>query len=296
MFGEKSNVIVFDTGVSSSLSKKYKVSATSAAGINKYDSDGHGSAISELILAIAPKAKLESHKVMQSYSEGNIWNLISGMTSLLYDKSNCIVNISLGINPSFVNSLGPGAVSFKEAMTNIISSASNQKCFIVSAAGNDGASSLRWPAAATDALAVGSYNSSTTLSTFSNYSESAFNYIVAPGGEIRSEDNKFETFGKYGKGLSREIYGTSFSCAISSGISALLNGYGWFNSMDIPSRISLFRNHCRRNKNGFPILNISDIGAVWPLGRGGEGPALPLELLLDLMASRARTSNRNRNT
>jgi len=290
-FGENSKVVIFDTGVSSEIESMFKVELESISGLSKYDNDGHGSAVSELVLAIAPKAKLKSFKVLETYSEGTIWNLISGITSL-YNDTDLIINISLGVNPIYINSLGPGAVSFKEAINNIITSASSQRHFIICASGNDGASALRWPAAANDSLAVGSYNSLNLLSSFSNYSETAANYIVAPGGEIRTEDHTMEIFGKYGNGLSRDIFGTSFSCAISSGISALLHDYGWFKSMDIPSRLSLFRNHCRKNKNGFPVLNISDIGAIWPL-RKNEGIPFPIELLFELLKEKRRPPGRS---
>lgn len=263
-FGENSKVVIFDTGVTDQLRNRFSIEESAVGSLPLGDKDGHGTAISELVLAIAPKAKVESIKVMESYSEGNIWNLISGLSSL-YKKPNCLVNVSLGVNPNYINSLGTGAVSFRESLTHIVASASSQKCFIISAAGNDSSSYLRWPSAAPDALAVGGHNASAMLSSFSNFSESAQNYILTLGGELRSEDHKLETFGNYGMGLARDIYGTSFSCAIATGVSAILQRYDWFRSMDIPSRISLFRNHCRKNRNGYPILNVADIGAVWPI-------------------------------
>jgi subtilisin family serine protease len=262
--GEHGRVAIFDTGVTDQVKGQFSIQESAVGGLTVGDTDGHGTAVAHIILALAPNAKVESIKVMKSYTESTIWNLISGLSSL-YKKPDYLANVSLGVNPLYVSTLGPGAVSFRESLTHLVSSASSQRCFIISAAGNDASPHLRWPAAAPDALAVGAHNAAATLSTFSNFSESAQNFILTPGGELRSEDQKLETFGKYGMGHSREIYGTSFSCAVASGVSAILQGYSWFTSMDIPSRISLYRNHCRRNKNGFPILNIADIGAVWPL-------------------------------
>ena len=282
--GQKGRVVMFDTGVSDQVKNQFAIQESTVGGLSSGDTDGHGTAVASIIKALAPQAKIESIKVMKSYTEATVWNLISGLASL-YMKPGYIVNISLGVNPRYVDTLGPGAVSFRESITHLVSSATSQRCFVISAAGNDSFPSLRWPAAAPDALAVGAHNVSLTLSTFSNYSQSAQNFILTPGGELRGEDNKLETFGKYGMGLSREVYGTSFSCAVASGVSAVLQRYGWFNDMDIPSRISLYRNHCRKNKNGFPILNIADIGAVWPL-RGSEGIPMPIELLLKLLENR----------
>jgi len=280
-FGENSKVIIIDTGITDQLRNRFSIEESTVGGLPLGDTDGHGTAISEMVLALAPKTKVESIKVMGSYSEGNIWNLISALSSL-YKKNDCIINISLGVIPNYINSLGSGAISFRDSITNIVDSASSQKCFIISAAGNDSNPYLRWPSAAPNALAVGGHNASVMLSSFSNFSESAQNYILTPGGELRSEDHKLETFGNYGIGLARSIYGTSFSCAIASGVSAILQSYGWFRSMDIPSRISLFRNHCKKNSNGYPILNIADIGAVWPLKKNEP---LPLDLF-SLLARR----------
>jgi hypothetical protein len=265
-FGQTSKVIIFDTGVTDQLRNRFSIEESTVGGLSHGDTDGHGTAISEMVLALAPKTKVESIKVMESHSEGNIWNLISGLSSL-YNKPDCLVNISVGVKPNYINLLGFEAVSFRESITHLVASSSSQKCFIISAAGNDSSSYLRWPSAAPDALAIGGHNASVMLSSFSNFSESAQNYILTPSGELRSEDHKLETFGNYGIGLARGIYGTSFSCAIATGVSAILQSYGWFRYMDIPSRISLFRNHCRKNRNGYPILNLADIGAVWPLQR-----------------------------
>jgi len=72
-------------------------------------------------------------------------------------------------------------------------------------------------------------------------------------------------FGNYGFGLNRDVYGTSFSTAVASAVACLLMAYGWFSQMNIASRISLFANLCRRNAEGFPLLNIINVGAGWPL-------------------------------
>jgi hypothetical protein len=150
-------------------------------------------------------------------------------------------------------------------MANVLSSLALTKNFTVSAAGNDGTPDLRWPAAASDSLAVASHNAAFGLSSFSNFRSEAANLVLSPGGELRRLDGKVESFGQYGSGLAREVYGTSFSTAIASAMSCLLMDCQWFSEMQVASRISLFRNHCRRNEQRFPILNAIDIGAVWPI-------------------------------
>ena len=95
--------------------------------------------------------------------------------------------------------------------------------------------------------------------------DGAANLVLAPGGDVRQIDRKVEALGFYGFGLTRELYGTSFSTAVSTALACLLMDYQWFAEMAVASRISLFRNHCRRNDEGFPILNVVDLGAIWPL-------------------------------
>jgi len=200
----------------------------------------------------------------RSTSGGQIWNLIAGLT-LLHPRIGAIVNLSLGVSPEWVRGLGPQAVGFKEALSNVLASLAARQNFAISAAGNDGLPDLRWPAAAPDSRAVGSHNPAFARSSFSNFRDDAQNLILAPGGDIRQMDGRIEGFGRYGKGLTRDVFGTSFSTAVTSAVACLRMNYPWFRDMQARSRISLFKNHCRRNDQGFPILNVVDIGAVWPL-------------------------------
>jgi len=262
--GEKSRVVICDTGVTNSLAAKYNISQKSIGGLSTEDEDGHGSAIAELIMRICPKAEMTSVKVLNSHSSGELFDLISGLSGLIYYE-NAIVNMSVGVFPQHLKNLGVSLISFKESMTNIAKGVIDKKNFLIAAAGNDSSPQLRWPAAANNILAVGSHNTAYQLSQFSNYENKASNFILSMGGDVRSLDQRIEELGKYGYGLSRSMYGTSFSTAIASGVSGLLTGCDWFRQMSIPSRISLFKNHCRKNDHGYPVLNIADIGAIWPI-------------------------------
>jgi subtilisin family serine protease len=264
ILGEGTKILILDTGVSDNISTQYNIDRRVAvSSMNPLDIDGHGTAIAKLILSICPSAKIESLKILNSFSDGNIWNFIAGMTSL-YDKHNLIVNLSIGIVPTYFQSLGSSTNAFRETLINLINSAASNGNFLISSAGNDGLSQLRWPAAAENVLAVGSHNLSFQLSSFSNHMDSR-NFILSLGGDMRKFDHKIESLGTYGPGLSRDILGTSFSSAIATGISGLLTQLSWFHQMPTPSKISLFRNHCRKNEAGYPILNLADIGAIWPL-------------------------------
>jgi Subtilase family len=262
-FGQEASCVVLDTGAGSFLQSD-GVAISAVGSLSAGDLDGHGSAVIGIIRALCPKVQIESICVSQSYSGGQIWNLISGLTRL-FGRKDTIVNLSLGVAPDWIRGLGPQGTGFKEALSAILSSLAAEANFPISAAGNDGIPDLRWPSAAPDSLAVGSHNASFSRSSFSNFQSESRNLVLAPGGEIRQMDGRIEGYGRYGQGLTREIYGTSFSTAVASAVACLLMRYTWFREMQVRSRISLFRNHCRENSQGFPILNIVDIGAVWPL-------------------------------
>jgi formylglycine-generating enzyme required for sulfatase activity len=264
-YGQNSRVVILDTGITKSVRDRCAIKESAVNGLSCGDNYGHGTAVTELILALAPKARIESVKVIDSATSGNnIWNLLSGLTDL-YRKSDRLVNVSLGVKPSFMGTLDHSSASFETTLTNVIKSAASQKCFVISAAGNDGCRRLRWPSAAPDALAVGAHNKEKNISSFSNFSKSVTNYILSPGGDVCGPGCEAKCFGKYGISLNNPIYGTSFSCAIATAVAAILHGCSWFKAMDVPSRISLLRNNCKTNSSGFPILNLADIGAVWPL-------------------------------
>lgn len=262
--GRAGTVVVLDTGITPTLASSSKITASAAGSLSPTDTDGHGSAIAGLIRVLCPQANIESICVMKSFSGGQIWNLFAGLTQLRRRQS-LVVNLSLGVTQEWIRQLGSSAEGFKEAISGVLGSLADNQSFPIAAAGNDGISDLRWPAASTDCLAVGSHSPGLRLSTFSNFRSDAQNLILAPGGDRRQIDGKIEAFGLYGSGLTRQVFGTSFSTAIASALACLLLEYLWFREMQAGSRISLFRNHCRRNDQGYPILNVADIGAVWPI-------------------------------
>jgi subtilisin family serine protease len=262
-YGQGGPVVVVDTGYAP-LNAADTVQLRAVARMDPLDTDGHGTAMIHLMRAISPSAPITSLRVMETHSGGRIWDLVSALTQL-HTVSGHIVSIALGVPPSWVAGLGPSAASFRESIANIIDGIGRANNFPVCAAGNDGHAQLRWPAAATQCLAVGSHNGSYTRSTFSNYTNDGPNFLLTTGGEIRRNDDRVEAMGRYGPGQTRDIVGTSFSSAAACGFASLLQGYSWFARMNVESRISLLRSQCRRNSEGFALLNAADIGALWPL-------------------------------
>jgi hypothetical protein len=263
-FGEAGHVVILDTGLSEAATNSSNVKQRAVGNLSPTDIDGHGTAVYEIVKAISPRSNVETLCVLQEYSGGEIWNLICALTRF-FGERNRIINMSLGIPVEWVNNQDSGGASFTESINNILMSLSANGNICVSSAGNDGVSYLRWPAASQGCLAVGSVNEAFSRSVFSNYLEDGKNYIVALGGDYRKSDGHISSLGSYGMELSRDIYGTSFSSAIASGVLSLLQEYSWFVAMSTKSKISLLRNSCSKNFEGFPVLNVDDIGAIWPL-------------------------------
>ena len=264
-FGQETHVSILDTGVSTQIFSGTESQLRAVGNLSPNDIDGHGTAVYELIKSVAPMATIDSLCILQEYSGGQIWNLIQGFTEF-FGVRDAIINTSVGVPQEWVAQLPNGGVSFEQSMNNILMALNANQNICVSAAGNDGVGRLRWPAASTEVLAVGSNNEAFKKSSFSNYVENGKNFILSPGGDYRRTDGFVSSLGRYGLELSRDLYGTSFSCAITSGILALLQRYDWFRGMNTRSKISLIRNNCARNEEGFPLFNVDDIGAIWPLG------------------------------
>ena len=204
--GQAAHVWTLDTGVSSDLASRFSITTESVPGLTPEDVDGHGTAVAELMLAIAPEAKMTSMRVMRSSSDSNIWNLIAGLTSLGVQRSErAVVNLSLGVPLHFLQQLGSQRIAFKSSVENLVKSATGGGHFVVAAAGNDGRDSLRLPAAAPESLAVGSHNRALYRSSHSNYSTTASNFVLVAGGEEKTDGAGGDSFGRYGVALSPHL-------------------------------------------------------------------------------------------
>lgn len=263
--GDKTTVVMLDTGVDKAFAAGPNVTADALVGMTPVDTDGHGSAVARLIRAICPKADILSLRVTEKARGGDVMNLVWGLVDLK-GRGNVIVNVSLGVGPAYLRSRGGAGLRYQDGISSLVSGLANQDSMSIAAAGNDGKDYLWWPAAYEKTLAVGSHNSFLRRSSFSNHSLSATNYVLAPGGEVDERRRRTQAFGRFGTRQHTEpMYGTSFSAAIASSIACLLMHYPWFRKMQIPSRVSLFHNVCQHNDEDFPVLNVADIGAVWPL-------------------------------
>ncbi|MCO8245015.1 MULTISPECIES: S8 family peptidase [unclassified Haladaptatus] len=116
------------------------------------------------------------------------------------DQGADVINMSLG---------GGGYTS---TMKNAVTYASNNGVFIACAAGNDGSSSVSYPAGYSECLAVSAIDSNGDLASFSQYGSKV--ELCAPGVDVLSTTT--ETRGSYEK-----LSGTSMATPVVSGVAGL---------------------------------------------------------------------------
>lgn len=127
-------------------------------------------------------------------------NLISGLNYARQQGAD-IINMSWGLQKN------------SSALKKAVDSAANAGCILIAAAGNDGNSSLRYPAAYDNVIGVGATGKSDQVCDFSQRNDTVT--VCAPGYEIFSLYNKDETSVGYGTG-------TSFSAPAVAAVAALL--------------------------------------------------------------------------
>ncbi|WP_440005969.1 S8 family serine peptidase [Halomicrococcus sp. SG-WS-1] len=116
------------------------------------------------------------------------------------DQGADVINMSLG---------GGG---YTDTMKNAVSYAYDNGSLLVCAAGNDGTSSVSYPAAYSECMAISAVDSSENLASFSNYGSEI--ELCAPGVDVLSTTT--ETRGSYEK-----LSGTSMATPVTSGVAGL---------------------------------------------------------------------------
>ena len=116
------------------------------------------------------------------------------------DQGADIINLSLG---------GGG---YNSTMKNAVSYASNNGSLPIAAAGNDGTSSVSYPAAYSECLAVSAVDSNENLASFSNYGSEI--ELAAPGVDVLSTTTT-------SRGDYERLSGTSMATPVTSGVAGL---------------------------------------------------------------------------
>lgn len=174
-----------------------------------YDDDyGHGTAVAGIIgaknnnigvIGVAPDAEIYSIKVLDSNGEGEISNVVSGIMWAINHRLN-ILNLSLETSED------------SKILEKATKKAYNEGLLLVSAAGNQGFienSTISFPAAYKDVIAVGATNSRGERTFYSNTGQQL--ELMAPGSSINSTS--------LNNSYSLNI-GTSMSAAHVTGVAA----------------------------------------------------------------------------
>ena len=219
VYGNGAKIAVIDSGVTvdDTISHAVESAVTCVSGeplTNGGDISGHGTNISKIIATswgvntvtgIAPEVKIRSYKCCKMVNGDS--KVVSSAAISALDmavKDGCkIVNMSFG---------GP---SNSASLETAINNAAAKGIILVASVGNNGDTTLNYPAAYSSVIGVGSVNHRNLRSFFSVYNSSVF--VVAPGEMIASEvkDNEDGSFG-----ITR-ISGTSFSAPTVAAMAAL---------------------------------------------------------------------------
>lgn len=255
IFGEGVKVAVIDSGVSSSASdfslggivyaKDYTDTASSKLDFAR-DKNGHGTAVAGIIAAehnfrgiagVAPKCTLYIFKCFNADKKALNKDIISAIYSACDEYGCDIINMSFGGTESEV---------FREACDY----AASKGVLMVSAAGNDGASSqkLYYPASYDNVISVGSASKTGHRATHSQRNDKV--NMMAPGDGIFS--------------LSLAMYsassGTSFAAPqVTAAAALLMSLYPSLTASDITELLYRSANEMTDRFSGFGSLNIASL-------------------------------------
>ncbi len=206
------------------------------------DSDGHGTAMSEIIKDIAPGAELHIYRVTHSTTVF-VWDLMAAVCAAVYSRNVDFVSLSLGCkNLSYPCKLCGGHGANRSAVCQQFFDlldknypSPNLQSIVVAAVGNDGPTDpFDWPAAYDSVLAVGSVNGAGMVSSFSNSATATTlkTLCLLPGGDETASGAEFVGQGQDGAAVTY-CFGTSPATAYAAGVLALrkhsdlLQGVGW---------------------------------------------------------------------
>ncbi len=161
---------------------------------------GHGTFVASLVLAVAPDATILPLRALNSDAFGTASGVAAAIAYAVEHGAK-VINLSLGTTGN------------NPAIAYAVTNARSSGAVVTGAAGNDGLSSLDYPAAQSQVLGTTAVDGSDVRAAFSQYGSTAD--LCAPGVEV------IGAFPGAPSGTARWS-GTSFSTAMVSGGAALL--------------------------------------------------------------------------
>lgn len=178
---------------------------THCAGIVAAEDNGEG------VIGVAPMTSLYAVRVLDDQGSGYTSDIIAGIDWAINNGMN-VISMSLG------------GGSYDDAFNDAINRAYNADIVVCAASGNDGEGTVSYPAAYTNAIAVGAIDSNHELASFSNYGTEQ--EVVAPGVDIYSTMPTYRvTLTSWWYGYSNnydQMSGTSMACPMVAGVVSLI--------------------------------------------------------------------------
>jgi subtilisin family serine protease len=200
-----------DQASASVLNEVYGVNQATMAGVDQASASvlnqpgleafGHGTMVAGVIHLVAPTAKIMPLKAFNASGEGYTSSIIRAILYATHHEAK-VINMSFSRPTS------------SPELKLILNYADLRGVTLVSSAGNNGNTALRYPAAYSNVIGVASTSNDDVRSSFSSYGSGLVS-LAAPGEAIITT-YPFSTFGA--------AWGTSFSTPFVSGGAALLVG------------------------------------------------------------------------
>lgn len=174
------------------------------------ESLGHGTFVTALIQATAPKAGVMAIAVLNDDGIGSASTLALGIMRAI-DNGAHIISLSLGSNTESL------------AVTSVLDFATESGVTVFAAVGNSGSWGCLFPARHPDVIGVGANDYEMQLSAVSSYHDEMD--IVAPGASNIIYNNAYDERLLIGPTVSKQYVagtGTSFSTALAAGTGALI--------------------------------------------------------------------------
>ena len=231
--GQGVKVAVLDSGVSAHDDLDIKVNDTVYDGGSTNDVKGHGTHVAGIIgakrnngkggVGIAPDATLYNIRVLDDSGYAEDYKIIEGIYMAIdYDVD--LINMSLG------------GVGYNALLEEAVDDAYDKGIAVFASAGNNGGSTLNYPAGCDHVICVAATDNGNGRADFSTYG--SWVDLSAPGAYI------YSTFNNGGYSIAS---GTSMACPVATGEAAMILSSGILSSGKGPARVNELESVMKKN-------------------------------------------------